>query len=467
MRYFGSLDQFLGQLRDYLDSDFRDHRGYTRLQLLSRPSWILRTSSAVNLHSARARFEKENKGPKLHDNATGIPILVSGDTSTQLTRSSGRDERWLQELIHRHPACLPMDQIEPGLGRLIPACLELPLRVGYVDNLLLTPEGNLVIVEVKLWRNPEARRKVVAQALDYATALFELDYGQLEAAVMQAEFDGLEKPDSLYDLVDGADALPEKSFVDRVNRNLREGRVVVLIVGDGIRTDTESLVAGLQAHANFHFTFALIEMPAYARKLPDTSEQLVVVPHTLLKTITIPRFTISSADDSVVIADAGMEEADSKRPSRRSNISSEEFFEAMRTRAPDLPDRINRFLDDIVAIEVRAEFRASLNLKWDQPEGNPVNLGYIRRGGEVWTDASYWQVDHDLAEDYNLSLAKLLGGEVRTGRKKKDGGGDRWVTRPDGSAFFIEELADRFADWRELMEEFQDSIRARSQDRLT
>ena len=106
------------------------------------------------------------------DHATGTPLFVSGDTSDRLVRASGLEERWLQELIHRHPGCLPMDQIEPGLGGLMPVCMELPLRVGFVDNLLMTPQGNLVIVEVKLWRNPESRRRVVAQALDYATALF-------------------------------------------------------------------------------------------------------------------------------------------------------------------------------------------------------------------------------------------------------------------------------------------------------
>ena len=171
-----------------------------------------------------------------------------------------------------------MEQIEPGLGPLIPVCLELPLRTGFVDNLMVTPEGNLVIVEVKLWRNPEARRQVVAQALDYATALFEFNYDQLETAVGKADFDGARSPERLYDLVDGADALPEDTFVDRVNRNLRDGRVVVLLAGDGIRSDAESLVNGLQAHANFHFTIALVEMPVYIRKLPEGIEEIILIP---------------------------------------------------------------------------------------------------------------------------------------------------------------------------------------------
>ena len=172
-------------------------------------------------------------------NATGTPILVAPQTSTPLPRATGLPERWLQELIHNHPASLPMDQIEPGIGHLIPVCMELPLAVGAVDNLFITPEGNLVVAEVKLWGNPEARRKVVAQALEYATALFKLDYTGLENAVMKADFNGADRPESLYSLVDGADAPPESVFADRVTRNLREGRIVVLIVGDEIRPQAD------------------------------------------------------------------------------------------------------------------------------------------------------------------------------------------------------------------------------------
>ena len=357
-----------------------------------------------------------------------------------------------------------MDQIEPGIGHLIPVCMELPLSVGSVDNLLLTPEGNLVMVEVKLWSNPEARRKVVAQALDYATALFQLDYDRLETAVMKADFDGAKGPDRLYELVDGADALPEKVFVDRINRNLREGRIVVLIAGDGIRTDAEALVTGLQAHANFHFTFALVEMPVYVRPQPDPDDEFILIPQTQVKTVTVERFTIRTVGGTMAVHDTGMDEREATKPSRRTNISSEQFFGAMEARAPNLPEKLKKFLDEIDAIDVRAEFLGSLNLKWDQPQGKPVNMGYIRPGGDVWTDASYWQVDDALAEDYNLALATLFGGEVRPGRKKKDGSMARWMTRRDGKPFRIEEVMDRLSGWPELMEGFQNAILARAQD---
>ena len=341
--------------------------------------------------------------------------------------------------------------------------MELPLRIGTADNLFVTPEGNLVLAEVKLWANPEARRKVVAQALEYATAFFKLDYTQLETAVMKGDFNGVSPPRSLYSLVDGADSPTESVFADRVTRNLREGRIVVLIVGDEIRPATDELVTGLQAHANFHFTFALVEMPVYLR--PDSLDEFIVTPRTLIKTETVPRFTIRTEGGTTDVSDAGTDEREAARPSRRSNISSEDFFEAMDERSQEIPAKLKQFLDDAAAIDVRPEYRGLLNLKWDQPEGSPVNLGCISpSSGEVRTAASYWKVDRDLAEDYNVRLAQLFGGEVKTGRTEMDRAPDRWVTRNDGSPFRIEDILDRLSGWITAIETFQDAVRARSQD---
>jgi hypothetical protein len=70
-------------------------------------------------------------------------------------------------------------------------------------------------------------------------------------------------PSSLWGLFPDNDRLPESEFVDAVSRNLRSGRVVVLIVGDGIRTETERLLESLQSHAGFRFTLALVELSVF------------------------------------------------------------------------------------------------------------------------------------------------------------------------------------------------------------
>lgn len=94
-----------------------------------------------------------------------------------------------------------------------------------------------------------------------------------------------------------------------------------------------------------------------------------------------------------------------------------------------------------------------------------MNLGYTRPSGdEVWTHASCWKVDRDLAEDYNTRLAELFGGEVRTGQTRGDGAADRWVTRSDGSPFRIEDILDHLPDWLTAIEHFQDDFRKRAQD---
>ena len=247
--------------------------------------------------------------------------------------------------------------------------MELPLHVGSVDNLFITPEGHLVVVEVKLWGNPEARRKVVAQTLEYATALFKLSYDELEAAVRKADFNGAERPERLYNLVDGADAPSESVFADQVSRNLREGRIVVLIVGDAIRPAADELVAGLQAHANFPLHVRSRRDAGVHATPPGFRQEYVVMPRTLVKTVDVPRFTIRTEGGPAAVIDNGTDEEDARKPSRRSTISSEQFFEAMMGRSPDIPEKLKQFLDEVARINVRVEYLASLNLKWDPPEG--------------------------------------------------------------------------------------------------
>lgn len=103
--------------------------------------------------------------------------------SKTATESAPYDEAWLQRLIMRHPSVLPVDQIEPAFSPVVPVCIELPMPAGSLDNLLATPAGDLALVECKLWRNPEARRQVIAQVIDYAKDMSTWTYERTISAI--------------------------------------------------------------------------------------------------------------------------------------------------------------------------------------------------------------------------------------------------------------------------------------------
>src|SRR5437879_10898828 len=93
---------------------------------------------------------------------------------------------WLQEFVFTHGDALPISEIEPAFSPLIPLCRELRTKVGPIDVLFVNGEGLLTVVECKLWNNPEARRAVLGQILDYAKELSSWSYDDLEAAIKKA-----------------------------------------------------------------------------------------------------------------------------------------------------------------------------------------------------------------------------------------------------------------------------------------
>lgn len=106
------------------------------------------------------------------------PVVLknNGETTSleriALTNSSDMfTERWLQESLFKSPEALPIKEISPNTGPLIPIAMEVETGAGPADILYVTPTGQVVLIETKLWRNPEARRTVVAQILDYAKSI--------------------------------------------------------------------------------------------------------------------------------------------------------------------------------------------------------------------------------------------------------------------------------------------------------
>jgi hypothetical protein len=82
--------------------------------------------------------------------------------------------------LFEHPEIIPIDDIDSTFGPLLPLCKELRTEAGPIDAVFINERGRLTIVECKLWKNPQARREVVAQTLDYVSALSVWSYADLQ-----------------------------------------------------------------------------------------------------------------------------------------------------------------------------------------------------------------------------------------------------------------------------------------------
>lgn len=185
------------------------------------------------------------------------------------------NEQWLQSLINDAPNVLPVTRLYPRIhSDLLALGMEVRTPSGLIDNVFISPSGHLVIVETKLWRNPQARREVVAQLLDYASHVRLWDYEKIDDLWRS----GHPGEGSLYESI--KPDVPEDEWVDLVNDLLDAGEMLLLVVGDGIESRVERLAETVSSKPDLQFRLALIELQIYR----DGQGRFLVVPHTLAKT---------------------------------------------------------------------------------------------------------------------------------------------------------------------------------------
>ena len=251
--------------------------------------------------------------------AFSTPLIVRTDrSSVALTQValSGADseaaysEDWLQDLLYRHPHALPVAEIDDSFSDLVPLCREMDTPVGPVDVVYVTRTGKPVIVEAKLWRNPESRRKVIGQILDYAKELSRWNYETFDAAVRKARRnDDGETPRGLLELLGLAkDSQESARFFDALSQSLKRGDLLLLIVGDGIREGVGAITDFLEGHASLHFTFGLVEMAIY--QMPDGGQ--LVQPRVLAQSTIVRRVVVEFREGQATISDESAAEAEAE-----------------------------------------------------------------------------------------------------------------------------------------------------------
>jgi hypothetical protein len=274
-------------------------------------------------------------------------LLVEGANVRAIRRTvlgerGFHDERWLQGLLAAHPEVIPIELIDPGAGRLVPLCREFPIpkrdRTVFLDLLGVTSIGRLVLIECKLWRNPQARREVIGQILEYAALLRRWSYADLTACLKRAlRWTGA---NPLYEHVRAAGGTVEEArFVDAVSRSLTRGEFDLIVAGDGIHPDLAVIGDHLMEHSALASRLALVEF-----QLWSDGERTLVVPSLPLRTEILEHRIVTGADGAPWALKPTTEEAGTSNPGDPARLQREEnrrfwqsFIDEVRFDHPDQP----------------------------------------------------------------------------------------------------------------------------------
>jgi hypothetical protein len=181
-------------------------------------------------------------------------------------RDVGFKEEWLQQAIAENPELVLAPCRAAGLiNETEPWAFwgdEVPVEAGnIIDVLLVSESGRVAIVETKLAYNPEARREVVAQVLEYAIHLPSSSVSDLPS---------IPKRDDGRPFVD----------MEKVQRKLEEGDYLLVIAGDRLESRAVKLSEALLGrHLVRPWDLALVEVAVFQRQTESGQPEHLLVPH--------------------------------------------------------------------------------------------------------------------------------------------------------------------------------------------
>ncbi|ACB84393.1 hypothetical protein [Natranaerobius thermophilus] len=352
---------------------------------------------------------------------SGHPILIKSDENISDIEkisftSKEFDENWIQELIRKYPNILPVADIEAIFDPLIPIGREVPTNSGAIDNMFINTEGYLTIVETKLWRNPEARREVVGQIIDYAKEVCEWSFDELNERVKAYNYNYHGTRAGIIETIRKHNPeINESELVDSICKNMQRGRFLLLIVGDGIRESVEEMVNYLNQTPSILFTLALVELQMY--KL-DQNDYLVI-PQIITRTREITRAVVKIDGVSIdkVEVDVDTSEDKSKKKKRR-KLDEEEFYEKLSEHVSEENiDFVKRIFEDMQNLGCIIQWRqSSAMIRLKDPSGTKQKFTMfgISTNGEIITgwlsdQLRKYGISRKLATSHFSKIATLFG----------------------------------------------------------
>jgi len=181
-----------------------------------------------------------------------IIISKKGKNAQIIKKSYFEQEDYLQKYIHENPESLPLYDIKADIKLLIVA-REFPTDSGPIDALGFDKDGEIYIIETKLYKNPD-KRLVVAQMLDYGASLWN-SYNDLNEFISTIDDEINNKFDvSLkHKLVEFFNIAGEdvSELMENVKRNLNDGNFRFVVLMDKLHDKLKDLIVFINQNSRF------------------------------------------------------------------------------------------------------------------------------------------------------------------------------------------------------------------------
>ena len=179
-------------------------------------------------------------------------ISKDGKGAEKLDKSTFKDEAYLQNYITENPDSIPLYEIDKNI-RLLILAREFPTNSGPIDAIGIDDNGEIYVIETKLYKNPD-KRLVVAQVLDYGAALsfnyrdFNDFLQQLESKVSQHFSTNLrQKINDFYGLKDEQ----TEEIIENIKTNLDKGKFRFVVLMDSLEQRLKDLIVFLNQNSRF------------------------------------------------------------------------------------------------------------------------------------------------------------------------------------------------------------------------
>ncbi len=180
-----------------------------------------------------------------------IIISENGKNAKKIDKSDFDKEGYLQEYIHQNPESIPVYEIEED-KKLFVVAREFSTESGPIDALAIDKDGDIYVVETKLYKNSD-KRTVVAQALDYGASLWRhSDYGEFKSKIdnevnkkFQISFE--EKVKDFFNINDEQ----VETILGSIKINLQQGNIKFVILMDAIDDRLKDLIVYINQNSQF------------------------------------------------------------------------------------------------------------------------------------------------------------------------------------------------------------------------